>query len=376
MSMPIVDRGTAFSGGAGGDHQCATAPIIVVMPDGRWLCSLRTTKKKSDGDGHLSLTWSDDEGRSWSEPARPLITPEIEGCRGDFRGLKMTLLEDGSLLAAIKWVDRSEPKRKLFSASDSGVQGGRFFLSRSFDGGESWSKPGQLPPFEFDESVTGPTAPLLRLANGDLAFPIELSKPQGDDSPSRHFAAFMYSPDEGRSWPEHAIVAHDPTRRIFYWDHRPVVLSNGNVLELFWTFDTQEGVYLNMHASRSGDHGRTWSPIWDTGLPGQAGPPLCLRDNRIALVYVDRTGAPAIKIRVSGDDGASWPQSSELTLYRSEAPPSTSAGRELKEAWSEMYEFAVGLPTLAETATGDIIAVYYAGPEADQTGIEWVRIGL
>ena len=372
--MAIIDRGTVFSGLDGTDRQCATGPIIVVMPDGRWLCSFRTTHKKGEGDGLVSLTWSDDEGRSWSEPTRPLVAPQVDGRRGDFRAIKMTLLEDGNLLAAIKWVDRSDPERKLFSSTDSGVQGGRFFLSHSSDSGATWSEPRQLPPFEFDESVTGPTAPLSRLANGDLAFPIELSKPQGDDSPSRHFAAIMYSPDEGRTWPEHAIVAHDPSHRIFYWDHRPVVLSNGNLLDLFWTFDTREGVYLNMHASRSADHGRTWSPIWDTGLPGQAGPPQCLRDGRIALVYVDHTDAPTIVLRVSEDDGASWPQETERTLHSSAKPSSPSARRELKEAWSEMGEFAVGLPTMAETAAGDIVAVYYAGPEADRTGIEWVRI--
>ncbi len=373
--MPIVDRGTVYRGPANTDHQCATGPVIVVLADGRWLCSLRTTPNKGAGDGLVLLTRSDDEGKSWSEPERVFVAPEIEGRRGDFRSIKMTLLENGCLLTAIKWVDRSDPGRKLFSASDGGVQGGRFFLSRSTDSGDSWSEPRQLPPFEFDESVTGPTAPLLRLANGDLAFPVELSKPQGDDSPSRHFAAMMFSPDEGETWPEHAIIAHDPSHRIFYWDHRPVVLSNGDLLNLFWTFDNQEGVYRNMHASRSTDHGRTWSPVRDTGLPGQAGPPLCLRDNRIALVYVDRTGEPTIKFRISDDDGITWPDDTELTLYDSEKRPSTSGGkRELKEAWSEMYEFSVGLPTIAETASGDVIAVYYAGPEADRTGIEWVRI--
>lgn len=30
----------------------------------------------------------------------------------------------------------------------------------------------------------------------------------------------------------------------------------------------------------------------------------------------------------------------------------------------------------AETSSGDVIAVYYAGLEADHTGIEWVRISV
>lgn len=57
----------------------------------------------------------------------------------------------------------------------------------------------------------------------------------------------MFSPDEGESWPDHAIIAHDPSHRIFYWDHRPVALPNG-----------------------------------------------------------DRAGRPAIRFRVSKDEGATW----------------------------------------------------------------------
>lgn len=141
--MPIVERGSVYRGPAKTDYQCATGPVIVVMPDGRWLCSFRTTPNKGAGDGLVLLAWSGNEGKSWSE-----------GC--------------------------SHPATAASRAAASS--------SVSHQMMETWSEPRQLPPFEFDESVTGPTAPLLRLSNGDLAFPIELSKPQGDDAPSRHFA--------------------------------------------------------------------------------------------------------------------------------------------------------------------------------------------
>ena len=46
----------------------------------------------------------------------------------------------------------------------------------------------------------------------------------------------------------------------------------------------------------------------------------------------------------------------------------------MEDAWAEMGQFSMGLPATAQLSNGDILAVYYAGPETDQTTIEWVRI--
>ncbi|MBI4025498.1 MAG: hypothetical protein HY360_10995 [Verrucomicrobia bacterium] len=160
----------------------------------------------------------------------------------------------------------------------------------------------------------------------------------------------------------------------FYWDQRPGVLANGRILDAFWTFDRKTAVYLNIHARESRDNGRTWSEMWDAGIPGQPAPPVSLPDGRIALVYMDRTKAPALKLRLSSDGGRSWPKETEMVLYEAKLPTQTWDKKSMQDAWSEMGKFSVGLPATATTRNGDVLIVYYAGTHTNQTGIEWVRV--
>ncbi len=57
-------------------------------------------------------------------------------------------------------------------------------------------------------------------------------------------------------------------------------------------------------------------PMWDTGVAGQPAPARSFADGRMALVYVDRSGVPAIKLRFSGDGGRTFSESTELVLHQ------------------------------------------------------------
>jgi hypothetical protein len=100
-----------------------------------------------------------------------------------------------------------------------------------------------------------------------------------------------------------------------------------------------------------------------------------LRDGRLAMVYVDRAGAPAIRCRFSADGGRTWPESTRLSIYESGLAGQTVAKSGMNDAWSEMGKFSVGLPATAALPNGDILVVYYAGPGADRTNVMWARIG-
>jgi hypothetical protein len=105
----------------------------------------------------------------------------------------------------------------------------------------------------------------------------------------------------------------------------------------------------------SDDEGRTW---------------------RLAMVYVDRTGAPAIRCRTSADAGRTWPEESMLTLYESVLPGQTVRKDGMADAWSETGKFSVGLPATAALPNGDFLVVYYAGPSTDCTSVEWARVKM
>ena len=114
--------------------------------------------------------------------------------------------------------------------------------------------------------------------------------------------------------------------------------------------------------------------MWDTGLPGQPAPPVSLPEGRIALAYVDRTAAPVIKLRLSADRGHTWPEGTEFIIYESERDSQTWRKATMQDVWAEMGQFSVGLPATASLPNGDILVVYYAGPETDLTDVQWAAV--
>jgi len=368
----IVDRGAVFKHEPGTTRQSTTFPGICVLPSGRWLCGFRAgATKEHMSEQHSLLTWSDDQGKTWRAPFEPHKPQTINGSPGLTGSVRTTALGDRQVVGICWWIDHSDPSAPLFNGQTEGLLDMRLLLSFSQDEGESWSEPQVIDtsPFNVPTPVTGP---VLRLSNGELACQFELNKPYNDTTPWRHKSVLMFSADGGRSWPTYSVVSDHPD--IFYWDQRPSVLGDGSILDLFWTFDRPRAVYLNIQARESHDNGRTWSELWDTGLPGQPAPAVPLPSGELALVYVDRTGAPIIRLRKSADGGRTWPEETDLVIRCLEAPSQTWDRSISQNVWDEVSAFSLGLPDTAALPNGQFVVVYYAGPHTDRTDIEWVLI--
>jgi len=374
MTMEVVDRGLVFLGEDGSEHASACFHGACVLPGGRWLVGFRASPKKSDAfPQRVLVTWSDDEGKTWSHPVQPCANQTIADVPGAWRAGQPTALGGRRVAMVLYWVDASDPERPFFNEQTEGLLDSRIFLTLSDDVGETWSTPRLVDtsPFTMPTPITGP---ILQLPNGEWALQFETNKTYNDTSVWHHKSVLMYSQDEGRTWPEFVEVAADPEARIFYWDQRPNVLADGTILDLFWTFDRHKAVYMNIHARASEDNGRTWSDLWDTGVPGQPARPVSLLDARIVMPYVDRQCTSTIKLRVSSDGGRTWPESTGLVLDDRLDRAQEGGKSSMQDAWSEMAAFSVGLPTTAALPDGDVLVVYYAGPKPDHTGLYWVRL--
>jgi len=372
--MKIVGSGTVVASQPDTDRQSCAFSGVCVFPNGRWLCGFRGAPTKTCvGRQGSFLTRSDDEGKTWSSPIEPFVPPDLDGRRGQFRAVQPTALGGGDVLAVLYWVDASNPDLPFFNEETQGLLDSKIFLAKSNDTGQTWSKPWLIDTSPFNQP-TPITGPVLKLANGELGLQFELNNHYYDRSVWRHSSVIMFSKDGGKTFPTHAIAGNDPDNRIFYWDQRPAVLADGRILDLFWTYDNQAGVYLNNHARESRDHGRTWSRMWDTGVTGQPAPAVELSDGGIGMVYVDRTAAPVIKIRTSADGGHSWPADTELQISQSMVASQTEKKATMQDAWSEMSKFSVGLPSTARTKNGDVLVIYYAGADPDHTDIKWARL--
>ena len=373
--MRVIDHGIAVQAKEGTDRASCAFSSIAVLPGGRWLCGFRAAPLKGEMEGqHAMITWSDDEGKTWREPFSPWIPRDIDGKPGLFRAAMLTALGGSRVLSTLYWVDNSDPSLPFFNEETEGLLDSRLFFSFSEDNGESWSEPRLLDttPYNVPTPTTGPT---LVLANGEWALQFETNKHYYDTTPWQHASVLMFTRDEGRTFPDSAVTASDPDRRYFWWDQRPSVLADGSLLDLFWTYDNVDAVYVNIQARASRDNGRTWSELWDTGVPGQPAMPVSLPDGSIAMVYMDRTGAPTVKLRVSTDGGRNWPDDTESTLFQPPTPTQTVAKGSMQDAWSEMGKFSTGLPSATLLPNGDLLVVFYSGPHKDLTDIRWVRVG-
>lgn len=357
------------------DRQSVAFPYVCVLPTGRWLCSVRVAPTKGCTTGQrVLLTWSDDQGAHWTEPFNPYPPSlEVEGRRGLIRGAGLTPLGGNRVLATLCWVDNTDPVAPYFNEETEGLLDSRIFLSVSGDGGETWGVPwlADTTPFNIPTPITGP---ILRFPDGELLLQFELNKHYYDTTEWRHASVMMFSTDEGRTWPRHSVVTQDPANRIFYWDQRPCILPDGRILDVFWTFDRATAKYLNIHARESRDRGRTWSDLWDLGLPDQPGPVFPLSDGSLAIPYVDRTSAPVIRVRRSTDNGRTWSAEGEVIVHDARGNSQTWNKSTMQDAWAEMGKFSVGLPHTWPIEGGGAVIVYYAGQETDVTSVHWALI--
>ena len=92
------------------------------------------------------------------------------------------------------------------------------------------------------------------------------------------------------------------------------------------------------------------------------------------MAYIDRTSEPILKLRLSEDGGRTWPEASEVLLYQLGAPTQIWDKSSMQDAWAEMGCYSLGLPATALLPNGDLLVVFYAGPESNQTDIRWVRV--
>lgn len=372
----VIGGGIVFESAPQTSRSSLAFSSVCVLPSGRWLASCRAARGKiPTRDQHVLLSSSDDEGKSWSTPVAPFSPPLVKNKPGLFRGANLTSLGSGEVLAALMWTDCSDPDADFFNEKTQGILDTRIFLSRSCDSGESWSNPRLMntTPFNVPTPITGP---ILLGENGEWICQFETNKHYEDLSEWRHSSVLMFSHDEGASWPECSLASKVGDDSIFYWDQRPSVAPDGGVLNLFWTYDNSHAKYLNIHARESLDGGRSWSEFWDTGVPGQPAPAVFLDDGQRAMVYMDRHGEPLLKMRLSQDHARTWPHETEIVLHRLEAPSQIWSKHSMQDAWAEMNSYSMGLPTATLLPDGDILVVFYAGPNSDQTDVRWARVAI
>jgi len=373
MKLEVKRTGLVFEGT--GEYQSALYPDICTLPTGRVIISFRAACRRLATKGQKIVSFvSDDQGLTWSESKEFFrCSPVDHGRPGELFSPRIGAIGPTSALAAFNWVDGSDTSRPYYNEETGGILDHKMWLSRTDDNGQTWSAPQPLEGWEFNRP-TAVTAPPLRLPNGQLMCVFEQHK-HYDEGEGKFFSGnVIFSADEGKTWQEPATVSFDPKMEKYYWDQRLGVIGN-NVVALFWSYDETAAEYMNIHVSISEDNGRTWSDHRDTGVPGQPTQPVQLPDGRAAMAYIDRSGAPAIKLRISNDGGSTWPDATELTVFDSAKATQVGKKTDMASMWNEMYRFSIGFPSLGVLPDGRLMVTWYCGADTDHTAIMYALIG-
>lgn len=374
--MRIVDRGLLNRGEPGTPRAVSTFPAVTALNEDQLLASYRVGTTKDSADESIEFRYSDDGGHSWSSPDFPFDT-EPQRKRGSLKLAYVTPLGGERLLCAAMWVDRETyPGKPLFNEETQGCLPMAILLADSDDRGRTWT-PWRKMPLPDEIGPPSLTSPLLRLASGRLAASIETNKQYDDASRWLQRVVYVYSDDEGQTWSSPVTVSQDPSARIYSWDQRAGVLTDGRLVTFSWTYDCKTTRYLNVHRRLSDDEGNTWTIPEDLGFADQPSRPAILPDGRVVVAWVDRFQSQSIRARLAERCDAPFLPETEVVLFECAAPVPNSAAEDKNtgDLLVEMGDWSYGLPFAETLPNGEVMVVHYEGTSASME-TRWTRLAL
>ena len=116
----------------------------------------------------------------------------------------------------------------------------------------------------------------------------------------------MGSRDRGATWEEYGIFFS--AEHIAPWEVRSLQEYSGRIWLVLWAYDLKNKVHLDNKLVYSDDCGRSWSPVLNTAIYGQAGNLFTVRDHKFLLYTVregDNTGIYCAEFELQNDNSLS-----------------------------------------------------------------------
>lgn len=311
------DRMDLFKAGDNG-YAHYRIPGIVVTGNGTILayCEARRSLSGDWGTTDLLVRRSTDGGATW-EPAKPLTTapPDVKrnpiALEQKFGQATDVVLDNPVAIAG--------PSSVHFIYC---IEYNRCFYMKSDDDGRTFTTPREITStfdayretYPWRVLATGPGHG-VRLANGRLIVPVWLSLGEGTSGHRPSCVATIFSDDAGETWKAGEVVVNHPTLANPS-ESTVAQLSDGRVM-INVRHEGDDPKKPTTRAVFTSDDGATgWSrpPRLDAGLPDPVCMASLLRFDGTRLLFINPANDKDKKrrnltLRVSEDDGQTWPTS-------------------------------------------------------------------
>jgi hypothetical protein len=223
-----------------------------------------------------------------------------------------------------------------------------YLITRSTDGGQTWSKP---EPFPHTTQTSVYPGSLSTLADGRLVHAWNVWFPADDKTQSR-YVAFSVSKDDGSTWSEpkslakskdpkvHSVIRHpivelSPTAWLMPLADRTVLYNPETGEEtpfgdmrnhgLVPIVRTAKGTIVSGKGLRSSDNGKTWEevkPFPDVSSQGWRQQMIALKNGWLLASQSIGEGVGGSKIHflISRDDGKTWDTEHPVEFYNPGRP--------------------------------------------------------
>jgi len=351
-------------------HLCsrhAYFPSLVELPGGQLLCAMDIGCAFEAVDVRSCVCRSGDGGKTWSEP-RMIFNPDESGhpvsttCR-------ISRMPDGAIVGLACLFDRSRADAGLSNPATDGFVRTDMAITRSGDGGNTWSTPQLITPgirwqhFETCSPVI-PTTATRWLAPSSLWPDWEGKCPLG-----AHKAVAFLSDDGGRTWPRVVDVMDGSAERTSGWEQKQVRLSDGRLMAVCWRFDFRAMQNRVNGYAFSVNNGESYGKPLDSPLHGETCTPVALGDNRVLCVYrrMDQRGLWAHLARIDGDR---WLPLADAPLWGTNVEAHQTG---LESILGQMSTLRFGCPSVIQRADGEVFAAFWCVEDC-VSNIRWLRL--